>query len=85
MHDHVESNGTRASKIPQIQHCRNDNNFKVKVIQHAEASNPHNKEILYHETACMSLERRERSHKKEATLNRKAFHGHKQGNFNATD
>lgn len=39
MHGHVELKGKRASKIPQIQHCGNDNNFKVKVIQHAEEGN----------------------------------------------
>jgi hypothetical protein len=33
----------------------------------------------------MSLERRQMTNKKKATLNQKAFHGHKQGNFSATD
>lgn len=32
----------------------------------------------------MSLERRERTTNKIATLNQKAFHGNKEGNFSAT-
>jgi hypothetical protein len=39
MHGHVESNCKRASEIRQIYHCGNDNNFKVKVIQHEKDSN----------------------------------------------
>jgi stalled ribosome alternative rescue factor ArfA len=55
------------------------------VIKHTEGSNYAITRKLCHETACMSLERRERANKGKATLNQKAFHGHKQGYYSATD
>ena len=37
-------------------YCENDNNFKVKVIKHADDSNCAITRKFCHETACMSLE-----------------------------